>query len=75
MDPVTVGIIGTACVFLLLFLGMHIAYAMMFVGFAGVAYLASFEAALPMVSRTVYEVSSYFPYTVIPLFIVMGKKK
>ena len=66
MDPVTVGIIGTACLFLLLFLGMHIAYALMFVGFSGVAYLASFEAALPMVSRTVYEVSSYFPYTVIP---------
>ncbi len=72
MDPVTIGIIGTALVFLLLFLGMHIAYAMMFVGFAGVAYLASFEAALPMVAQTVYDVSSYFPYTVIPLFIVMG---
>ena len=72
MDPVTVGIIGTALVFFLLFIGMHIAYAMMFVGFAGVAYLASMGAALPMVSRTLYEVSSYFPYTVIPLFIVMG---
>ncbi|MCP4577945.1 MAG: TRAP transporter large permease [Deltaproteobacteria bacterium] len=72
MDPVTIGIIGTCFVFLLLFLGMHIAYALMFVGFAGVAYLSSFEAALPMVARTVYEVSSYFPYTVIPLFIIMG---
>jgi len=72
LDPVITGIIGTALVFLLLFLGMHIAYAMMFVGFVGVTYLASFEAALPMIARTVYEVSSYFPYTVIPLFIVMG---
>ena len=72
MDPVTTGVIGTALVFFLLFLGMHIAYAMMFVGFAGVAYLASLEAALPMTARTVYEVSAYFPYTVIPLFIVMG---
>ncbi|MBC8418570.1 MAG: TRAP transporter large permease [Desulfobacterales bacterium] len=72
MDPVTTGVIGTALVFFLLFLGMHIAYAMMFVGFAGVAYLASFEAAFPMTARTVYEVSAYFPYTVIPLFIVMG---
>lgn len=72
MDPVIIGVIGTILVFFLLFLGMPIAFAMMFVGFAGVTYLATVEAALPMVARTVYEVSAYFPYTVIPLFIVMG---
>jgi len=72
MDPVTVGVIGTVLVFFLLFLGMPIAFALMLVGFAGVTYLASAGAALPMVARTVYEVSSYFPYTVIPLFIIMG---
>jgi tripartite ATP-independent transporter DctM subunit len=27
---------------------------------------------LPVAARTVYEVSAYYPYTVIPLFIVMG---
>jgi len=59
-------------VFLLLFLGMPIAFALMLVGFAGIAYLASLEAALPVAARTVYEVSAYYPYTVIPLFIVMG---
>lgn len=58
--------------FLLLFLGMPIAFALMLVGFAGIAYLASLEAALPVAARTVYEVSAYYPYTVIPLFIVMG---
>jgi tripartite ATP-independent transporter DctM subunit len=72
LDPVIIGVIGTILVFFLLFLGMPIAFAMMFVGFAGVTYLATVEAALPMVARTVYEVSAYFPYTVIPLFIVMG---
>lgn len=72
MDPVIVGIIGTAAVFLLLFLGMPIAFSMMLVGFLGVTYLSSVHAALPMVASTVYEVSSYYPYTVIPLFIVMG---
>jgi tripartite ATP-independent transporter DctM subunit len=51
---------------------MPIAFAMMFVGFLGVTYLCDVNAALPMVARTVYEVSSYYPYTVIPLFIVMG---
>jgi len=72
LDPVIAGVIGTFLVFFLLFLGMPIAFALMFVGFAGIGYLASIEAALPVVARTVYEVSAYYPYTVIPLFIVMG---
>jgi tripartite ATP-independent transporter DctM subunit len=72
VDPVIAGTIGTFCVFLLLFLGMPIAFALMLVGFAGVGYLASVGAALPVVARTVYETTSYYPYTVIPLFIVMG---
>ena len=68
----TSGVIGTFLVFLLLFLGMPIAFALMLTGFAGITYLASLEAALPVAARTVYEVSAYYPYTVIPLFIVMG---
>ncbi len=68
----SVGILGTILVFLLLFIGMPIAFALMLVGFAGISYLAGVEAALPVAARTVYEVSAYYPYTVIPLFIVMG---
>jgi len=72
VDPVSTGILGTILVFVLLFLGMPIAFALMLVGFGGISYLASIEAALPIAARTVYEVSAYYPYTVIPLFIVMG---
>lgn len=72
LDPITVGVIGTIAVFLLLFLGMPIAFALMLVGFSGISYLASFDAALPKVASTVWEVASFYPYTVIPLFIVMG---
>ncbi len=72
LDPVAVGTIGTLCVFGLLFIGMPIAFALMLVGFVGIGYLASFNAALPVVARTTYEVAAYYPYTVIPLFIVMG---
>jgi tripartite ATP-independent transporter DctM subunit len=72
LDPVIAGVIGTVLIFILLFLGMPIAFALMLVGFAGISYLASIEAALPIAARTVYEVSAYYPYTVIPLFIVMG---
>jgi tripartite ATP-independent transporter DctM subunit len=72
MDPVIVGILGSALLFLLLIIGMPIAFALMFVGFVGITYLASVGAALPLIARSVYESSSHYPYTVIPLFIVMG---
>lgn len=72
MDPVIVGVIGTFLVFFLLFLGMPIAFALMLVGFLGISSLTSIGAALPVAARTVYEVCAHYPYTVIPLFIVMG---
>ncbi|MFH1035948.1 MAG: TRAP transporter large permease [Pseudomonadota bacterium] len=72
MEPVTVGLLGIVLVFLLLFLGMPIALSCMFVGLAGITYLASLEAAMPVLASTVYEVCSFYPYTVIPLFILMG---
>jgi tripartite ATP-independent transporter DctM subunit len=55
-----------------LFLGMPIAFVMMFVGFLGISYLASVHAALPVVAKTVYETAAYYPYTIIPLFVLMG---
>jgi tripartite ATP-independent transporter DctM subunit len=72
MDPITVGVLGSGLLFLLLLIGLPIAYSLMVVGFLGVSYLASIKAALPLLARTVYEVSSHYPYTIIPLFIVMG---
>jgi tripartite ATP-independent transporter DctM subunit len=72
MDPVTVGALGSGLLFLLLLIGLPIAFSLMVVGFLGVSYLASIKAALPLLARTVYEVSSHYPYTIIPLFIVMG---
>lgn len=72
MDPMQVGILGIIVVFLLLALKMPIAFALMLVGFVGTSYLSSLDAALPMLPRTLYEVSSFYAFTVIPLFVVMG---
>ena len=72
MDPVTVGILGSCLLFIFLLMGVPIAFSLMLVGFLGTTYLASINAALPMVARTVYESASHYPYTIIPLFIVMG---
>ena len=72
MDPITVGFLGCALLLVLLLMGMPIAFMMMFVGFLGIWYLTSMSAALPIVARTLYGVSAHYPYTIIPLFIVMG---
>lgn len=72
MDPVTAGIAGSLLLVLLLFLGMPIAYLMMLVGFLGISQLASVGAALAVIPQTLYGVCSHYPFTIIPLFIVMG---
>ena len=72
MDPVIVGIFGVCLLFLFLLMGIPIAFSLMLTGFLGTSYLASINAALPMVARTVYESASQYSYTIIPLFIVMG---
>ena len=72
MDPVTVGIFGVCFLFFLLLIGLPIAFSLMTVGFLGITLLTSLNAALPKVAATVYESASHYPYTIIPLFIVMG---
>lgn len=72
MSPVIIGFAGSLLLVCLLFLGMPIAFAMMFVGFLGISVLTSASAALPVVAQTVYETSAHFPYTMIPLFVLMG---
>ena len=72
MDPVIVGIIGMGIVFLLLALGMPIAFSLMLAGFTGIAFLSGIDAALPVSARAVYDEAATYQYMVIPLFIVMG---
>ena len=72
MDPITTGILGCLLLLFFLFLRMPVALVMMLVGFLGVWKMSSLEAALPMVARTLYETVSYYPFTIIPLFVIMG---
>ena len=72
MSPVAIGILGCVFMVALLFLGMPITFVMMFVGFLGICALSGLDAALPIVASTVYEMSAYYPFTIIPLFVLMG---
>jgi len=72
MSPVLVGVLGCLLLLLLLFWGMPIAFVMMLVGFLGISYLSSIETALPMLADNLYGGVAHYPYTIIPLFVLMG---
>jgi tripartite ATP-independent transporter DctM subunit len=72
MTSITIGILGCLLVIILLILGMPIAFLMMLVGFLGIWKLTSFETALSVITKNLYGVVSHYPYTIIPLFVLMG---
>jgi tripartite ATP-independent transporter DctM subunit len=72
LNPIAIGILGCLLLLILLFLQMPIAFVMMFVGFLGIWTLSGIDAALPVVASTLYESVSYYPFTIIPLFVLMG---
>ncbi|MBI5016437.1 MAG: TRAP transporter large permease [Deltaproteobacteria bacterium] len=73
MSPITVGWVGTLLMIVLFFTGLPIAYSMALVGFAGFAYVVSFQAALNLLARDIYSVYSSYGLTIIPLFVLMGQ--
>ncbi len=73
MTPQTVGIIGICFLFVLIFSRMPIGFVMAAVGFVGFGSLVSFDAALNLLARDVFDVFGSYSLTVIPLFVFMGQ--
>ncbi len=73
MNEVVVGIIALVVLLPLFATGIELAFAMAIVGFLGFTYTVSFEAALNLLGRDLYDVFSSYGYTVFPLFIMMGQ--
>jgi C4-dicarboxylate transporter, DctM subunit len=71
---VTESLIGLACMLVLAFLRLPIAFAMAVVGIVGYAYMRdwSWTAAFATVQTKVYETGRNYTLSVIPLFILMG---
>jgi C4-dicarboxylate transporter DctM subunit len=72
MSPTLIGIIGIIILFVIMLLGFPLAIAMALVGFAGICYLASIDAAMAILARTFWQVFSDYSLTVIPMFVLMG---
>ena len=73
MSMTMLGIIGIiALLFVLFVLGMPVGFAMAIVGFLGLWYTVSFDAAITMAGTDIWLTFSNYGLTVVPLFIFMG---
>ncbi len=74
MSGPILGICGILVMFAMLFLlRIPAAVTMALVGFSGIAYITSFEAAISMLTTDLWNIFSSYGLTVIPLFILLGE--
>jgi C4-dicarboxylate transporter DctM subunit len=71
-NQLTEAIIGLLALLILAFLRIPIAFVMMGVGVAGMAYVSTLSAALYNVGQTAYDAAINYELSVVPLFILMG---
>ncbi len=72
MDPLTMGFLGLGAIFVLVVLGMRIAFATALVGFAGMWVMKDFAVAGKVVGFLPHAIVAHYSLSVIPLFIIMG---
>ncbi|MDJ0782729.1 MAG: TRAP transporter large permease [Desulfosarcinaceae bacterium] len=73
MSPTLIGIIGLTALFTLIFTRMPVGFLMALIGFLGFGTIVSFEAALNLLAKDIFDVFGAYNFTVIPLFILMGQ--
>lgn len=72
MSPESIGLIGLAIFFVLMFLGIPVGVVMALVGFAGFAAITHFEGALTMIGMVPYSTIASYTFSVLPVFMLMG---
>jgi tripartite ATP-independent transporter DctM subunit len=74
MSATVIGLEGILLLmFLMLFLGMPVGIAMGLIGFCGICYVVSVNAALAMIGSELWHTFSSYSLTMVPLFIFMGE--
>ncbi len=73
MSPELIGILGILILLATMFsLQIPVAFAMALIGFFGLGYVTSLDAALMMIGTELWTTFSSYGLTIIPLFIFMG---
>ena len=73
MSSEMIGVIGIGVLFLLLFLRLYIGVAMALVGFLGFSYLSGISTGLSLFGMVPYATGSFYTFSIIPLFVLMGQ--
>jgi tripartite ATP-independent transporter DctM subunit len=73
MNPLTVGVIGMAVLFLVFVSGLPIFISLILVGFMGMTYLRGPMAGLSIMGSSPYNTVAQYNFSVIPLFVLMGE--
>jgi len=72
MAPLIMGLFGLGAIFVLVVLGMRIAFATALVGFVGIWIMKNFAVAGKVVGYLPHAIVAHYSLSVIPLFIIMG---
>jgi C4-dicarboxylate transporter DctM subunit len=72
MSPIVTGAVGLVVLFVLMFAGLPIGFAMLLVGSVGFVYIIKLSAALHILASVPYGLISNYDYCVLPLFLLMG---
>src|SRR3954466_7933725 len=72
MDPTLLSILILVFMFILLFAGMPIGFAMGLSAFIGTLLLIDLQAALALLGQTAYETAVTYNLSVVPMFVLMG---
>ena len=72
MDPIVIAVICLCILFILMFLGLPVGFAMILVGFTGLGFLTSMYTGLSILSTNPFITASTYMFSVLPLFILMG---
>jgi len=72
MEPISIGFISLAGVFLLLMLGCPVGLAMLIIGVSGFAAIVGMGPALSILETATFDVTSNYSFSLIPLFLLMG---
>ena len=72
MDPLMMGFLGLGAIFVLVVLGMRIAFATALVGFVGLWMMKNMGVAAKVVGFLPHGIVAHYSLSVIPLFIIMG---
>ena len=72
MDQLIMGFLGLAAIFVLVVLGMRIAFATALVGFVGLWVMKNMGVAANVIGFLPHGIVAHYSLSVIPLFIIMG---